>query len=894
MLIKKSGNSTETLIPLTTGYITDNEHSISAYSSFKMNMMCSPDKVVFPGENAAFAARYACFDTSSNEYISTKGTVSVEGGGGNMGGCGSTGDAYYLNDLPSWKNDFHRITNWRDYATYNTDETESANYIDTETSQATMYLDKTDYNEYIVQITDSFKTSTDDIPPSESAWWINSPTLTSEISFVLQDTIDDGSPDEWCYALAVNNVTSRNGTTSVSAYFTAHCENLKDWAYLHHTWPTWDEGTDFKLVRSPIGDVYYLTKNNVVVGRELYYKSATSATVKNIVPLRYESDITGNDVHFKFNSEGTSVTGSAYTGTNTSNTATITADVDYVFIEKPTSSDPEVSSNAHFDTYDWKTSGYIGELGGGSYFNYGFTSYLPKKNTKWAIHPRNNTNFIGYDANSYYNLSSKRIQDSYGGSILFSGVNLDNYWDDDSRYFFIGFKGMNPYVTGDNGYSTTSNNTEMKIYKFNSDHFKKISENTYYFEDKDISKVYANATANIANTNYRRHYAIGPHFYEMTGYIKTFDSAGLEHYNFIMTTANNITHDVTPKVLNTIQYVNTLDIDEADDYFIVKPSNSIDIGTNDPSFCNYGNTDIYSYFAYHLPTYWSATLPPFKLKSNATEISKLGKTMKRGTQIYGQNSNLTAIKTDWTYCNNIYLMCFSGTPLKQLPSSWNGLTNLTAMYNGFESCSQLTTIPDSWVGLDNLIVGTNIFKNCLNLNAIPSSWNGLGSLTGAPAMFSNCSKITTIPDDWSPLVNFEYAPSMFYGCTQLTGINSWQGCKITYTQSMFANCTHLRKVPNSWNGLSSVTNADGMFANCTELTEIPTDLFTCCPNITQLSAMFSGCISLTSDIKPIMDSGNTKFGSNSNAYSGAFKSCTGVSSYNTLTSNAAYKKWFDL
>ena len=248
MLIKKSGNSTETLIPLTTGYITDNEHSISAYSSFKMNMMCSPDKVVFPGENAAFAARYACFDTSSNEYISTKGTVSVEGGGGNMGGCGSTGDAYYLNDLPSWKNDFHRITNWRDYATYNTNETESANYIDTETSQATMYLDKTDYNEYIVQITDSFKTSTDDIPPSESAWWINSPTLTSEISFVLQDTIDDGSPDEWCYALAVNNVTSRNGTTSVSAYFTAHCENLKDWAYLHHTWPTWDEGTDFKLV----------------------------------------------------------------------------------------------------------------------------------------------------------------------------------------------------------------------------------------------------------------------------------------------------------------------------------------------------------------------------------------------------------------------------------------------------------------------------------------------------------------------------------------------------------------------------------------------------------------------------------------------------------------------
>ena len=706
--------------------------------------------------------------------------------------------------------------------------------------------------------------------------------------------------------MATNNASSQSlGTRTFTAYFTAHCENLKDWANLHHGWPTWNLGSAYNLYLSPGGDFWYLSsnKNNVIeiLGKELYYKSATSAFVYHIEPLRYETDITGNDVHFKFNSEGTSVTGSVYTGTNTTHSATITADVDYVFIETPTaypyspySPGPEESSNSGFNTYDWKTTGYIGSIGGGCSFNYDFTSYLPNKNTKWAISPRKNTNFIGYDANSYYNLSSKRIQDSYGGSILFSGANLDNYWNNNiSQYFFIGFKGMNPYVTGDNGYSTTSNNTEMKIYKFNSDHFKKISENTYYFEDKDISKIYANATASIANTNYRRHYAIGPHFYEMTGYIKTFDENGDEHYNFNMITDNNITHYVSPKVLNTIQYVNTLDIDEADDYFIVKPSNSIDFGTNDPSFCNYGNTDKYSYFAYRLPTYWSATLPPFKLKSNATEISKLGKTMKRGTQIYGQNTNLTAIKTDWTYCNNIYQMCFSGTPLKQLPSSWNGLTNLTAMYHGFESCTQLTTIPDSWEGLNNLIDGVSLFKSC-NLSAIPNSWNGLGSLTGAPAMFSNCRNITNIPNDWSPLVKLYYAPEMFYGCTQLTGINSWQGCKIEDTQRMFANCSNLIKVPDSWIGLSNVTNSDEMFANCTNLTRIPTDLFTYCTNITQLSAMFSGCISLTSDIQSLMDAGNTKFGVNSNVYRGAFKGCTSVSSYNTLTSNAAYKKWFDL
>ena len=898
MLIQKSGNSTKSLIPLTTGYITDSEHTSEAYSSFKMNMMCSPDKVVFPGENAAFAARYACFDTSTNEYISTKGTVTTNGGGGNGGHSEYYNDAYYMNNLEAWKYDFHRISNWRDYATYKTDETESANYISNETTPATKYNEIDNYNVYNVQIKDTFTTTTDYIPTSESGWWITRPgSLTAEISLVFQDTFEDGEPDEWCYVLATNNVrTSLGWTTSVSAYFTAHCENVRDWANIHRTWPTWTDGTDYVLVPYPIGNKYYLTRNSKVVGWELYYKSATSAVVENIKPLTYESDITGNDVHFKFNSEGTNVTGSAYTGTNTSHTAKITADVGYVYVEKVTSSSPEVSSNDHFNTYDWKTRGYNSEIGGGGAFSYNFTSYLPNKNTKWAIYPRKNTKFIGYDANSYYNLSSKRIQDSYGGSILFSGENLDNYWNDGlSRYFFIGFKGMNPYVTGNSCYSTTSNNTEMKIYKFNSDHFRKISENTYYFEDKDISKIYANATASIANTNYRRHYAIGPQFYEFTGFIKTYDSTGGEHYNFNMTTADNITHYVTPKVLNNIQYVNTLDIDEADDYFIVKPANSISI-SYDPSLYNNGNTDTYSYFAYrNLPTYWNDSIPPFRLNSNATEITKLGKTLKWGTQIYGSNTNLTAIKTDWTYCNKVHQMCFSGTPLKQIPNSWNGLTELTALLNGFDNCTQLSTIPDSWVGLTKLAAAADLFHNCSNLNAIPSSWNGLGSLTGAPAMFANCSKITTIPNDWSPLVNFTYAPEMFSGCTQLTGINSWQGWKITDSKGMFANCTHLIKVPNSWNGLGSVTITNGMFADCTDLTTIPTDLFKYCTNLTELSAMFSGCTSLTSDVQPIMDAGNAKIGlPDWTGFSGTFKGCTGVKNYNTLTANTAYKNWFGL
>ena len=898
MLIKKSGNSKETLIPLTTGYITDSEHTSEAYSSFKLDMMCSPDKVVFPGTNAAFAARYACFDTTTNEYVSTKGTVTTNGGGGDGGGCSYSNDAYYLNNLYAWKYNFHRISNWRDYATYNTDETESANYYSNDTKNVTQYETIVDEKTYKESINKDFYTNYSYIPKNESAYWETRPgSWTSTINFYIEDAVEDGKPDEWCYAYAENTVVAAIGgePRTYTAYFSATCTNLREWASRHRTWPTYPQGSGCYKLYPVGGKGYYLsTPSTQLVGSVLLYTSGLTA-IAHIDNLNEVSTITGDDIHLKFNNEGTSVTGSAYKGNDTSHTAKVTAKVEYMVTEKASSAAPEVTSNSGFNNYDWQTTGFINTVGGGGAFSYGFTSYLPNKNTKWAIYPRKNTKFIGYDANSYYNLSSKRIQDSYGGSILFSGENLDSYWDDNSRYFFIGFKGMNPYVTGSDGFSTTSNNTEMKIYKFNSDYFRKISKNTYYFEDKDISKIYANATASIANTNYRRHYAIGPHFYTLTAYTRTADKDGADHYTFTMADVNNITHYVTPKVLNNIQYVNTIDIDEADDYFIVKPANSISI-SYDPSLYNYGNTDTYSYFAYRLPTYMDvAFLPPFRLNSNATEITKLGKTLKWGTQIYGSNTNLTAIKTDWTYCNKVYQMCFSGTPLKQIPNSWNGLSNLTALWNGFDNCTQLSTIPDSWVGLTKLEAAANLFHNCSNLNAIPDSWNGLGSLTGAPAMFANCSKITTIPDDWSPLVNFTYAPVMFSGCTQLTGINSWQGWKITDSQGMFANCTHLIKVPNSWNGLGSVTTTNGMFADCTDLTTIPTDLFEYCTNLTSLSAMFSGCTSLTSDVQPIMDAGNSKIGlPDWPGFSGTFKGCTGVKNYNTLTANTAYKNWFDL
>ena len=897
MLIKKSGNSTESLIPLTTGYITDSEHTAEAYSSFKLDMMCSPDKVVFPGANAAFAARYACFDTSTNEYISTKGTVTTNGGGGDGGGCSYSNDAYYVNSLNAWKYNFHRISNWRDYATYKTDETESANYYSNDTKNVTQFETIVDEKTYKESINQDFYTDYSYIPKNQSAYWETRPgSWTSTINFYIEDAVDDGKPGEWCYAYAENTVVAAIGgdPQTYTAYFSAKCTNLREWASKHRTWPTYPQGSGCYKLYPVGGRGYYLsTPSTQLVGSVLLYTSGLTA-IAHIDNLNEVSTITGDDIHLKFNNEGTSVTGSAYKGNDTSHTAKITANVDYMVTEKANSAAPEVTSNSGFSNYDWKTTGFINTVGGGGSFSYSFTSYLPNKNTKWAIYPRKNTKYIGYDANSYYNLSSKRIQDSYGGSILFSGENLDSYWNDNSRYFFIGFKGMNPYVTGTAGFSTTSNDTEMKIYKFNSDYFKKISKNTYYFEDKDISKIYANATASIANTNYRRHYAIGPHFYTLTAYTKTFNKDSVEHYSFVMSDVNNITHYVTPKVLNNIQYVNTLDIDEADDYFIVKPSNSIGF-SYDPSLSNQGNTDTYSYFAYRLPTYWNGSLPSFTINSNATEISKLGTTMKRVQYMYGSNTNLTAIKTDWSNCTSMLQLDFHNSKLKQIPDSWNGLGNVTGLWNCFENCTQLTNIPTSWVGFSKLEGAASCFVNCSNLNEIPSSWNGLPKLTTASNMFTNCTKITKIPDDWSPLIKLNYVNEMFKGCTQLTGINSWQGWKITDSQGMFANCTHLIKVPNSWNGLGSVTRTNGMFSNCTDLTTIPTDLFEYCTNLSELAAMFSGCTSLTSDVQPIMDAGNSKIGlPDWTGFSGTFKGCTGVKNYDTLTSNTAYKMWFDL
>ena len=109
---------------------------------------------------------------------------------------------------------------------------------------------------------------------------------------------------------------------------------------------------------------------------------------------------------------------------------------------------------------------------------------------------------------------------------------------------------------------------------------------------------------------------------------------------------------------------------------------------------------------------------------------------------------------------------------------------------------------------------------------------------------------------------------------------------------MFIGCSSLSSLPDLFS-LNSLNNAIMMFAGCSNVETIPGGMIRLINNSAYMAFMFSGCTSLTSDVKYIMDEGNSRI-TDSGYYNGVFKDCTAISGYNTLTSQAAYKPWFGL
>ena len=167
-----------------------------------------------------------------------------------------------------------------------------------------------------------------------------------------------------------------------------------------------------------------------------------------------------------------------------------------------------------------------------------------------------------------------------------------------------------------------------------------------------------------------------------------------------------------------------------------------------------------------------------------------------------------------------------GTPLLDT-------SNVTNMYNMFNSCSNLTTIPlldtsnvtnmgymfNSYSNLttipllDTKKVNTmvDMFSSCSNLTTIPLL--DTSNVTDIRGMFGHCSNLTTIP--LLDTSNVTSMVNMFYNCSSLTTIPLLNTSNVTDMDSMFYNCTNLTSIPQL--NTSSVTIMQGMFYNCTSL-----------------------------------------------------------------------------
>lgn len=863
MLVKKNGSTEEKVIPLTTGYITDNNNYLSSYSSFNMKMMASTDKIYFPGTNALAAGRYEVVDSSGN-FISTK-------------GIGANSTNYYISVYNQYNytpgdaylntesfNNFNNIKNWTDFATYPNDLSANINgtsyknivYYEANNPENIKYVESAGVLRLPIEYNNLDKNYWyDDRWQTGSAIWCN--TAYRQSNKLLRIEIygidfDEDVKGSYCVGVIKNNYFSAYKDTTNAPLYSAYivvdshnlgsyisrnyqtntmvlqCDTINEWRFeAYYSWYTGNE----------LRGLHY---NDKFLVDDEYYTSGITAIVSSAQSTgAYNLNITGSDIKFDFNTTGYPITGKVYKNNDPTVTAEVTAQVTYRKQIQST-----VTTAGLTDQHWSGSTGTKTLTGGGGKYTFTGHMYLPYNNNKLMIASKNTTTLTNPSGGIYYDLSSNKIAGYYGGSILFSGANLDSYWNG-NKYFYIGMKGtvLNSDFSNWSSYETTANNYACKIYKFNSDHFKKVSTNTYFFEDDNICDLCQNSNY-YANPNFNRSYAIGPFFVKMD---KIYTATATENTQFVSTLDIKESDGIPiPTVIDCMQYITEGDVD---DFVITKPKNSM-YYSQDARHYHLGVTNDSTYLSLDFPNQYKPN-SPIALNTNITEITKLGKALSGINGIYqaGALTKLTAIKDNWGY------------------GMW-----ITAMNGAFAGATALKEIPDSWKDLGRLQQANTMFKDCKSLTSIPGFYN-LGSLAVANSMFEGCTGISSIAGSLTAL---------------------------TAGDAMFRDCKNLTGLPVSWSWMKNNEYANNMFAGCTKLQYIPDDLMseTRLGQNGHFSGMFSGCTALTADIGPILYAiTHHYYPGASEYYTDMFKGCTGVHSgsndYNAITADSTAAGWYN-
>lgn len=860
MLIKKDNNTSAQLIPLTTAFaMFRSSEAYGGKATMSLQPMLSTEKVYFPGNNALVIGQHQTYNTVTHDFSGINQIISASYG--SDGGSDSWGPSVNLTaELleENWYKEFNRISNWCDYSQY--PNIESANYYSGATSESIALtipnIVKPMYSEELNRITFNIEPEVigSTVYPQRTIAnsWNASTNITLEITMSTYGS-DTDSRIFFAVTATNNNVSpSTYGQNSqfykLTGYMFANSATINYVARAHPGVRTiefntgWSNKASYYPNYQPIGP-YREDVNYSVAYNEVLYCSAFTAAINNYKLDNPPLTLMGDDLIFHFDTTGDNVTGTVmklYHGDTRTN---VTADVEYTKIINDTT--------AHnVQDYTWSgTTGSQVTIGAGGGYSYGMTAYLPYANINLANPTDMSTVRAISDYKGFRMTSKNNIPDTYGGAILFSGNNLNQYFNQNDKFYCIGFKGVSYYANDDEvsaGY--VNYNWEGKLYKFNDEHFKKINNDTFAFFDDEISKIYTTfESSQGVGVKDRKFAPIGPFFMQFTGYTFVVDSVGNNVNTFEVSNSNSYP---IPTVLHTINYIKSFDPEEQTNsrYIITKPASSI-YYSSDGYDKNMGSTDTYSYLALQLPTN-IITATPVYFRDNITEITQLGAATKSITAMYRENGNpltaLTAVKASFGWCMNI----------TDLPGLFDGATALAEVPKTFDNLNRLTNAPA-------------MFRDCWSLTKIPDFF-ALKKLKCADAMFENCYKVTTFP--YGSMPKLTAASCMFKNCSSMTG-----------------NFYEPTIPPGEWDSFApELEYANGMFSGCSKITDIQTDLSA--TNINYMSAMFADCTALTSDIGPILDFVRTKFYDNTARYASAFMGCTGVksgtSSYNDIINDS--------
>ena len=877
MLLKKNNNNEkENVVALTSAFgRISNGNGSSPFPdrgfTFAMQPFVSTNKIYFPGNDPLVIAEHQAYDNELGEFINRNYVqIGTQNGSNSISQHISYSNTFNPNEdvekYINWYGYFNNFINWRDCLNSNSAAAESANYYGTNTIKELSYTAsnvETHYTENVRRINGLVPTINNpdgyleppDVPtqtPKYVFWSGGVPShiypnygTPNKFSIILSGAFIPGpGPEEYTYGIikndyAIEKLSSTYSTamTTANPYydiyysdFAVTSTNMMNYFTKHPNPVTMTADTIlFTAFENTNYSVYFFDTNHYIpptttastigamrVGFANMYSADMTANVTNIrTTASTATQITGDNLQIHFTSTGNDVTGTIQKG-GVGGYIPVTANVTYHVIEYSANENNNTYSTITAEsttipiTYNWTGTGAVETIGGGGGYSLGFNVY-PIYANKRTYYPSNRANVHSADGGRCNYLSTKTqteegifesIPDSYGGAMIFSGANLTNKFNNSNNpqfdYIYIGVKGIGklPEEAWDNSIYF-SGNFAFKAYKFNSEHFKPIGENTFYFQDDSICNLNSKTTLNSASgSNDRPHSIYGPFFFQMIPNATHMYYNTSSNSSIFTLSAGNLLDDV-PTILNTINYITPASIaGTSGDYIITKPAASIEF--SDPDYqnllVNFGNTDSISYLKLNLPTYWKTVNQNLKFNKNLREITYIGK---------------------------------SGSAFTSL----NSEGNLTA----------LSAIKD-WGYLTNIKNAAGVFQNATALKELPSDFTPFGRLENASYMFLGCSSLSSLPD-------------------------------------LFA--------------LNSLNNAVMMFAGCSNVDTIPGGMVRLINNSAYMAFMFSGCTSLTSDVKYIMDEGNSHI-TDSSYYNGVFKDCTAISGYNTLTSQAAYKPWFGL